>query len=178
MIKIIVRDAVIDDAEVLTKIHSDGWNYAYRGIFSDTFLDKRINPSVFSEQVAKRLESIVNKKETDIHLTATNENGRVIGFADGGFGDNGFGFGPMYELKGLYINPDFIGFGIGKILVTEFAHRVKAQGADKFIIGCLSENKSCGFYEKIGGKKIKEFKNEKLENLSETYYEFDVKKFD
>ena len=62
-------------------------------------------------------------------------------------------------------------------LVKEFSKRVKQDGADKFTTGTLTGSRVCKLYELLGGKKIKEFINEKRDNVSETEFEFDVNRF-
>ena len=57
----------------------------------------------------------------------------------------------IFDLQGLYLDPKYIGLGIGRKLVNAFADWVKQNGGQKFTVGCLEQNKSCGFYKKLGG---------------------------
>ena len=50
-------------------------------------------------------------------------------------------------------------------------------GATTFTTGTLTGSRVCRLYELLGGKKIKEYINEKRDNVSETVFEFNLNRF-
>lgn len=146
---ITIRPARASDAVRWEEIHADGWEYAYRGIIDDGYLDT--SKEKFKTNISKTKEFLSNKN--GIKLVATNEDGLIVGTMGGlmSVSENGE---KTFELQGLYLDPKYIGHGVGKKLVHAFADWVKQNDGQKFTIGCLAKNKSCGFYKKIGGKEF------------------------
>ena len=54
----------------------------------------------------------------------------------------------------LYVRPTFQRRGIGRALLSTAAKESIEQGAHTFLIGCIRENPSCGFYTHLGGVEI------------------------
>jgi len=144
-----IRPANAEDAARWEEIHADGWEYAYRGIFDDDYLDTM--KEKFRNGVAKTAEYLAG--DNGIKLVATTETGLVVGTMAGrmSISENGE---KTFELQGLYLDPKYIGGGVGKKLVFAFADWVKQNSGTEFIIGCLEKNKSCGFYKNLGGKEF------------------------
>ncbi len=146
---ITIRSAKASDAVRWEEIHANSWEYAYRGIFDDEFLDTA--KEKFRTNIAKTTEYL--SKDSGIKLVAINETDLVIGTMAGYTFVSETGE-KIFELQFLYVDPKYIGYGAGKKLVHAFADWVKQNGGQKFIIGCLEQNKSCGFYKKLGGKEF------------------------
>jgi len=142
---ITIRPAQASDATRWEEIHAAGWEYAYRGIFEDEFLDGA--KEHFIKNTHKTAEFLSGKD--GIKLVAVDEASMVIGIMFGLINSE-----KKFELQGLYVDPKHIGGGIGKKLVQEFADWVKKNNGQQFVIGCLEANKSCGFYKKLGGTEI------------------------
>ena len=142
-----ILPAQASDAARWEEIHTAGWEYAYRGILDDDYLDKTI--STFKNRIPKTAEFLSD--ENGIKMVATNQNGLIVGIM-GGFFWVSENDEKTFELQGLYLDPKYIGCGIGKKLIQAFANWVKRNGGQRFVVGCLEANKSCGFYKKLGGK--------------------------
>jgi GNAT superfamily N-acetyltransferase len=56
------------------------------------------------------------------------------------------------ELSGLYVHPAHQGQGVGRVLLTEIAVRLAAQGIYSLRVGVLRVNPSRAFYERMGGQ--------------------------
>ena len=113
------------------------------------------------------------RDKNSVNIVATDQDDNVVGSIGGTKDENG-----NWALIALYVDEKVIGdikFALN--LVKEFSKRVKQDGADKFITGTITGSRVCKLYELLGGKKIKEFINEKRDNVSETEFEFDVKRF-
>lgn len=169
-----VRKAEITDAENIYKIWADGWQYAYGKILSPEFLAKRVGDAAVNEKIMKFPEKL--RKETDkgnIFLVLI-DNDKVIGFVSGGVPNS-----PECrcdgELDMLYIDTDYIGCGIGKMLFQTFAGEMKKRGLKTFGLMCFSDNKSMGFYKKMGGKVTVERRSgEKFEYTMASFIEFNI----
>jgi GNAT superfamily N-acetyltransferase len=57
------------------------------------------------------------------------------------------GDGRVYELDGLFVEPEHIGHGVGRALVEDAAARAGRQGADRIEV---TAGPAQGFYEKVG----------------------------
>jgi GNAT superfamily N-acetyltransferase len=171
MQQITIRKAIPKDAKRWEEIHWAGWNYAYRGIFEDKYLN--IKEVEFLGQIEKTAEFLGNN--IGIKLVAVDGDGSVVGWLNGGKQEHREDIlesEKEFQLAGLYLDPKVIGTGIGKKLLLEFAKWVTDNGGSKFIVGCLDKNKSCGFYRKLGGIPIRE---EYFHGHREIIFEINIK---
>ncbi|MCL2017584.1 MAG: GNAT family N-acetyltransferase [Alphaproteobacteria bacterium] len=175
--QIFIRDVIPADRPDINRINADGWEYAYRGIISDGLLDTML------EKIRNYTPRLAGKTSAEndykIALVSTNSAGKITGFAIGGLGRSQTisETNDVWILDALYVDPNVIGTGIGRKLFSEWARRAITAGAEKFIIRCASANKSCGFYDKIGCKRIAETTDPNFENKPVTFFEFDLKDF-
>lgn len=166
--KIIIRQAEASDSLRWEQIRAAGWEYAYRGILDDEYLEAQ--KKKFLSRINDR-STMFAFQEDHCYLVAVDESGEVVGTMGGCMAVSETG-DKVFELKGLYNDPRYIGCGIGKKLMLEFAEWVAKNGGEKFIVGCLEKNKSRGFYEKMGGIV---FKTVPFRHLAkEVFFEFDV----
>jgi ribosomal protein S18 acetylase RimI-like enzyme len=146
MNRIIIRDARIDDAEMVAKIHVDTWRTAYRGIIDQDHLDGLSY---------KKSEGGFLKRFADpghITIIAEDANGRVVGFAGGGRNISPEG---RYDgqIQAIYVLQDAQRQGIGRMLTSAFCQRLLRLGMKSMAICVLEENHQArAFYERIGGK--------------------------
>ena len=76
-------------------------------------------------------------------------------------------FDKYADLIGIYINPKFQGNGIGTSFRKIFEKWAKENGASKYVIGVLKDNKKARkVYEEWGGK---------LSEFEEDYIKFNIK---
>jgi GNAT superfamily N-acetyltransferase len=85
------------------------------------------------------------------------ENGRIVGFADGGkersHPESGEG-----ELYAIYILKEFQGRGIGKALMKEAVRSLTGSGMNSMVTWALEKSPYLKFYETVGGKRAPGFK--------------------
>lgn len=172
MIKL--RDATIDDAKDIFTIWANGWRYAYKNILSPEFLARATSDEVVNDRIKQfptRLQISIDKG--NVYLVATDDD-KVVGFVSGGSIDSKECAADK-ELHGMYMNPDYIGRGVGKILFQGFARKMKEQGAKTFGLMCFSDNKSMGFYKHMGGVvTIERPSSEKYERTMGSFIEFNI----
>jgi len=76
---------------------------------------------------------------------------KIVGFIRFGEYEKDKSKGTIYA---LYILEDYKGFGYGKKLLNSAFNKLKRDGYNEVIIGCLVGNKSNEFYKHLGGKLI------------------------
>ncbi|CAI9386598.1 N-acetyltransferase family protein [Niallia sp. Sow4_A1] len=141
-----IRKARSEDAKGIAKVHIDSWRTTYRGIVPDTYLKALIYEE--KEEIWKR--AIL----TGSVFVAENEEGQIVGFANGGKERSGQYSGYDGELYAIYLLEAYQGKGIGSSLAKKVFEYLKEKGFNSMIIFALAENPACKFYEAIGGKRI------------------------
>jgi ribosomal protein S18 acetylase RimI-like enzyme len=149
-----IRDARVEDAEAIARVHVDSWRTTYRGIVPQEFLD-----SLSYEGRAQNWRAgLANKPQPqeswrrigDIALVGEDPAGRIVGFANGGAirGDH-----PPYdgELYSIYLLQEHQGKGLGRRLFVLLAQRLQAAGYRSMLLWALKDNPACRFYEGLGG---------------------------
>ena len=166
-----IRNAVPDDAAAIQQIIAVGYRRSFAELHSEEYLENKIQEYLSPARIEKMANVIRDKNS--INIVAENADGKVVGSVGGMKDENG-----KYQLIALYVDESVIGdIKFALKLVREFSQRVKQHGANKFTTGTLTGSRVCKLYELLGGKKIKEFINEKRDNVSETEFEFDVNRF-
>lgn len=169
-----MRAARSEDASAIEQIRAKGWQYAYRNILSDTFLAFKTSPQVIQQKIDSFAERLHNSSKcNDVFIVATNGLA-VVGFVEGGTIQSAECRADK-ELHSLYIHPDYIGLGLGKMLMQAFAREMQLKGAQSFGLMCFTDNKSMSFYKKMGGKiTIERPSGAKFEYKMGSFLEFDI----
>lgn len=148
---ILIRKVRTSDAEQYIRLKNLVWRDAYKDIFP--------------EEVFDEMDSKVEEKVKKFPLNFYNDNTKICYVAEVDGNIVGLMYGTiksMYEyfaekgyadLVALYIKPEYQRYGIATKLKETFKEWAKENGADKFVIGVLKENKKArNVYEKWGGK--------------------------
>lgn len=138
-----IRKATTDDLRQISYIHVDCWREAYCGIIEKILLDRL--------SYGKSYENFkfTFQRGTQLFFVAEVD-GQIVGFAVGGISrDEDL----LYEgeIYAMYVRKEFHKIGIGKAFILTFAEEFKKLNWQNFIVWCLKKNKTCGFYEKMGG---------------------------
>ncbi|RAZ81331.1 GNAT family N-acetyltransferase [Planococcus halotolerans] len=141
-----IRKATLADAKGIAHVHVDSWIATYRNIVTDTYLDQLSYEA--REQLWKE-----NLKANNNFL-AENDNGEIIGFADGGKERTGKYAALQGELYSIYILPEYQGKGIDRSLMKRVIEHLKESGRYSLLVWVLEENPSRAFYEKMDGKEV------------------------
>lgn len=138
----LIRAAVVDDAEALTDLHLDVWEEAYAGLMPD---------SIFTERRAERAARIdrwrtnVAAGPFDTLVAEDDEPGRLLGFASAGPGRDTDPGLPRLELTALYVRAERYGTGLGHRLLE------KVLGSSAAYLWVLDGNqRATAFYERQG----------------------------
>ena len=147
-----------DDLYSIAKIYVESWQFAYKGIIPQDYLQK-LRPDMWSE----------NLKKSGIHSLVIMEKGRYIGTASYS-SSRTKEFADWGEIISIYLLPDYIGKGHGKKLLAATLTELEKLGYHDIFLWVLEENtRARAFYEKsgficsgkalddnIGGKKLRE----------------------
>ena len=145
-----IRDIKKEDIPQVVDIQISGWRTAYKGIIDDEYLEN-MN---YEERIKMRQKDY---KETGF-IVAEHDN-EVVGFCR--YTDN-MEKTPETpevdcELRALYVKPELKHNGIGKKMFQYAVNEFKNIGKTKMVLWCLKDNVLARkFYEKMGGKIIKE----------------------
>lgn len=150
MENIIIRNIEKEDIPAVVDIQIDGWQTAYKGIINQSFLDSMDR----NERIKQRNEDY--SKGGFIIAEFSNE---IVGYSR--FINNNTLTLEIpevdCELTALYVKPNLKNNGIGTKMFQYVLNFFKNQNKQKMIIWCLRDNfPSRKFYEKMGGKIIKE----------------------
>ena len=146
--RVLIREARIEDAGRIAKVHVDTWRTTYRGIVPDARLDSMSCEGVEPRWLSRLIETEMNV----FHLVAENESGEIVGFASAGPPQKER---PPYkgELHAIYLLKEYQGKGIGRLLMQTACRRLHEMGLEPMLLWVFTENHpSRAFYERMGGK--------------------------
>lgn len=137
----IIRTATLNDATAIAALHARSWQIAYRGDFTDHYLDVEC-PAERLGVWTKRL----SQPEPNMHCAVVYEQDDLAGFCctfdqydeHGAYLDN------------LHVAPEYQGRGLGKQLLKDAAHRVAAK--DIYLVVLTSNTSAISFYERMNGR--------------------------
>jgi L-amino acid N-acyltransferase YncA len=157
-----IRKAVLLDVNGIAKVHVDCWKSTYANIVPNEYISK-----LTYEKREKLWEQVIQNGNV---FVAEDENGQIVGFADGGkerTGDYKEYPGEMYS---IYILKSFQNRGIGKRLMKAVVNELLKQDIYSMLVWVLKDNNSRNFYEQMGGKvvasKTVDFSGKKLIELA------------
>lgn len=149
----IIREAILEDALSIAKVHIDSWKTTYKGIIEEEYLS-----GLSYEKKENSCQNIISgapKENKYIFVAEDKENG-IVGFACCGNEREG---DTLYkgELVAIYIIEECQSKGIGNLLFKRVVEKLKEVQINSMIIWVLEDNlQGRRFYELKGGKKIKE----------------------
>ena len=160
-----VRHAKLSDAPAISRVHTQSWKDTYTGLMPEEFLNSRTPKK--AEKDWRR--GIANPKPGSAYLVL-DVSGVIAGVAIcGAQRDAVEGFDG--EVYAIYVDKKFHGRGLGRELLRGAAGFLLSAGFKSLVIWVLDENKSRGFYEKMGGvllpqRKTKTFGGRELTEVS------------
>jgi ribosomal protein S18 acetylase RimI-like enzyme len=146
-----IREARIEDAAGMAKVHVNSWRTTYAGIVPDTYLT---NLS-YAERKNLWHDILSNPSDNKYRFVAVNDEGCIVGFVSDGPKRNG---DPMYqaELYSIYLLQEYQGHGIGRLLTHKLVERFLQSGITSMLLWVFAANPACRFYEALGGQRLRE----------------------
>jgi ribosomal protein S18 acetylase RimI-like enzyme len=140
-----IREARFADLGAIATLHAESWRTFYRGIWSDSYLDKEVYKDRYTIW-----ENRLHFPKPNQHVFLATENDTLLGFACLYIDDS--------ELYGSYIDNLHVaafqhGMGLGKQLMKACATSCLRYSSKKNLyLWVLEENsKARKFYEHLGG---------------------------
>lgn len=148
-----IRRAMKEDAAEIGRIHVEAIRNAYSGIYTDEYL-----ASLSADERAYRWieegKGHLASNDPTIAVFVAFSDDRMIGFADIGSAREPLS-SECAELYALYLDPAYIGMGIGKALFRTCVEYAKAQGFGTIRAQVLSRNSLArAFYERMQGEPV------------------------
>lgn len=141
---IVVRAAVAADANDVARVHVRSWQAAYRGLIAQDHLDG-LQPETWAGRysfgrVGLQLPStLVAVDGSAIRGLATTGLCRDTDLPNCG------------ELMAIYVDPDYLRTGIGRLLITAARERLRRVGVTQAVLWVLDGNdRARRFYERDG----------------------------
>lgn len=145
----IIRAAQVDDAAGIARVHIDAWLTTYRGLMPDAMLDRRSQ----ADQQARWNRILQQPQRTG--TVVAEEAGEIVGFSS--YGPE-LGTDRRYqgELYAIYILEAHQRKGIGRALVAATAAGLLERHLPNMLLWVLSTNPARHFYERLGGKYLRD----------------------
>ncbi len=141
-----IRDANPKDAVGIATVHVRTWQCAYKGQISQAYLD-----SLSVEQRRITWEQALSEPDPGVHVIVATLGEKVVGWSTYGTSRDEDATQETGELHGIYVDPDYIGKGIGSALMEAAVAGLKKDGYIKTTLWVLDTNeKTRKFYEKMG----------------------------
>ena len=141
----IIRPAILEDAQAIAHVHVEAWRTAYRGLLPDAFLD-----GLAAAARQDQWQAILTRNAPKAFTFVAELNGEVVGFASGGPERKN---DPIFtgELYAIYLLDEFRGRGIGTSLFRTAVEQLLALGMSSVKVWVLRDNPYRAFYERHGG---------------------------
>lgn len=142
----IFREATAADAVAIARLHAESWRSAYRGIFSDDFLDHRVH----QERRDSWQTRFSGGESRPFFVLLAENGGQLDGFACM-FPEKDPIWGSY--LDNLHVAPGLTGQGIGRSLLSEVVRHLEMNGTRGGVYLWVVEqnHRAREFYKKAGG---------------------------
>ncbi|MCM3782850.1 GNAT family N-acetyltransferase [Neobacillus mesonae] len=141
-----IRQARIEDAEQIAKVHVESWRTTYKGVIKEEVL---AGLSVEQRKINWQRQLSPQNDQSMVYVAETNDKD-IVGFVSGGPSrSESLPFDG--ELYAIYILDRFQRQGIGLLLLQSFVRFLQDQGHSSMFLWALEDNRYKAFYEKCGG---------------------------
>src|SRR5579884_2905281 len=113
-----IRRATVEDAAAIAEVHIRSWQWAYRGLLPDEYLD------ALDETLGQRQDTwrrVLADQTSTSHTWVVEQAGRVVGFASAGPSRDDDAMPETGEIAAIYLLQEVAGRGLGRAL---FGHVV------------------------------------------------------
>ncbi len=150
-----IRRAKVSDSEKIETVRVNTWKTAYKGLFPDAYLQ---NLSI-EQKAYKTKEWLESLDDSTAVYVAEVPSNNVVGFSTGGKARETL-MSYQGELWGIYILQEFQKKGIGTLLVKEVVKHLIHLNIESMFVVVLKDSPYRRFYERLGGKFVKEGQRE------------------
>jgi ribosomal protein S18 acetylase RimI-like enzyme len=173
--RVVVRAASEADVDAISTIWIRSWQWAYRGILGDAFLDALSLP----ERARERREAFSDAvSRGDREVRVVERDGMVAGWAIGGSNREPFSPEDEGEIYAINLDPDAVGKGLGRALFAEAVDGLRNAGFREAILWVPTENRRARrFYEIAGWRPDGTTRTDRWldQDFAETRYRFTLR---
>jgi ribosomal protein S18 acetylase RimI-like enzyme len=150
----IIRAATAADRDAIAALHAASWAVAYRGVFSDHFLDHEVG----ADRAEVWRQRYAREEAARIVLVA-DRNGTLDGFVCA-YVDHDEVHGTLID--NLHVHPELKRGGIGRRLLVALADRLPTHARHPAVhLWCYQRNAiGRAFYDRIGGRVVETVEND------------------
>ncbi|MDJ0975078.1 MAG: GNAT family N-acetyltransferase [Planctomycetota bacterium] len=142
-----IRAAQPEDAHAIAVVHVEGWLGAYRGLMHDEVLDALD----VEERAATRRRWLEAPGSPEMRCWVLERDDRIVGFVNTGPTREEDLDATSHELFAIYVLPEVIGTGAGRVLMQHTLADLAARGYAEVVLWVLVENDATlGFYDAAG----------------------------
>jgi GNAT superfamily N-acetyltransferase len=142
-----IREWIYKDAHKIASVQVESWQTTYRGIISDDYLD-----SLDVSERTKKWEEILSDRDQKVFVALEWEN--IVGFATCWKSEDLEWYDST--LSSIYLLSEYQWIGMWKKLFWSCRQYLKSLWYQSMYIWVLADNSAKNFYEKLGGKFLKE----------------------
>ncbi len=171
--KLIIRPAKLEDAAGIAIVHVQTWQYAYKGLMPDSYLN-----SLSIEKRTEKWQANLSKTDDNVQAFVAELNDQIIGFCSVGKCRDEDMDSQTGELWAIYVSPNYMRQGVGTKLMNAGLIHLRKLGFQKATLWVLVENvKTRKWYEGKGWIIEGKTKSEPREGfeLDEIRYLIDLK---
>jgi ribosomal protein S18 acetylase RimI-like enzyme len=141
-----IRRAKPDDAADIARVYIESWHDTYPGVISTTLL----RSMTLRGQTARWRTAVAVRNRETIFVAEAAEHGIVAMSSFGPSRDPDLGYDA--EVYTLYVDPGYLGRGVGRTLLSAAFHQLHENGYQSCIIWAHARNTARFFYERMGGR--------------------------
>jgi len=145
--KFALRQATLEDATNIARVHVSSWQTSYRHLLPSEFLETL---DVGAREVRWKAIFERNESTTFVAVLERRLEGEVVGFVSAGSMLSSIG-NFQSEIHALYTLETVQGKGVGRLLFTAAQNYLLAQNFPNMALWVLADNPARGFYEHLGG---------------------------
>jgi ribosomal protein S18 acetylase RimI-like enzyme len=142
-----IREAVLEDAEAIGRLHVRAWQAAYKGILPQEILDGLD----VEERIEQRRKALIEPLWPDVVNWVIEHGGTVRGWASTSSArDEDLGEGTL-ELLAIYLRPEDVGLGYGRRLIRHCVAQGCEQGFREMTMWVLAGNERAQRFYRAAG---------------------------
>lgn len=141
-----IRPMPLADCDRVSEIRVLGWQFAYRGLMPQPFLD-----ALSAKADAERRRARFGQGDGRVLNLVATRGAELVGWAAIGPYRDGELRTEDAELYAIYLDPQHLGTGVGRALVQESLRQCAARGHDRVYLWVVRGNaRARRFYERAG----------------------------
>lgn len=141
----IIRNRVREDSYGIARVYVRSWQYAYRGLLPDAYLDT-LKESDLAERFLKNMDHENSSKSVVMIVEDS-----IVGVCS--FGPARDDDLPAFtgEIISCYLLPEYIGLGLGSVLIGHALNELVTMGFSQCALWVLTDNRRAQkAYERLG----------------------------